>query len=196
MLPACAAPPPRSQPPPPEPPALVSTLEIPGDFVLRQQVAFRTGERSGSFEAVVQKHCDELVVVGLTPFGSRAFSILQRGTEVDVETHAPGAWPFPPEYILLDIHRAYLVPLPEVPPSDAVREARYGAERLTERWESGRLQERRFRSAEGGVSPAVVIRYVGGETHEHTVREIRIENGEFGYELVVRTLSRVELGCP
>ena len=189
---ACAAPP----PPPSEAPALVSTVEIPDDFLLRQHVEFRAGERSGSFEAVVQKRCDELVVIGFTPFGTRAFSIRQRGTEVQAEVHVPGSWPFPPEYILLDIHRAYLVPLPEVPPASEHREIRYGGERVTERWEVGRLVERMFSRAGARRAAAVAVRYVGGETHERIVRETWIENGAFGYELRITTLSRVDLRCP
>jgi hypothetical protein len=109
----------------------------------------------------------------------------------------PGSWPFPPEYILLDIHRAYLVPLPTSPPRGGLREARYGTELVSERWASGRLMERTFRSAEHeSAAPSVVVRYVGGETHEHAVRGVRIENAGFGYMLEVVTLSRRELGCP
>jgi hypothetical protein len=194
LLAACAtsAPEPR----PSARPELVSTREIPGSFLLRQQVEFRAGERSGSFEAVVQKRCDELVVIGFTPFGQRAFSVRQRGTEVDAEVHVPGAWPFPPEYILLDIHRAYLVPLPTHPPEGGVRETRYGSESLSERWAAGRLTARRFRSGDDGQEAGVVIRYGGEAARVDTPGEVFIENRELGYEIEVSTLSRIDLECP
>lgn len=194
-LAACAAPAPRSPALLLEAPALVPTLGTPDGFLLRQHVEFSAGERSGSFEAVVERRCDELVVVGFTPFGTRAFSIRQRGTQVGTEILVPGSWPFPPEYILLDVHRAYLVPLPEISPSGGFPETRYGAEQVTETWEAGRLVERRFRRADGH-RPSVVVRYVGGETHERVARAVRIENEEFGYVLEITTLVRSALECP
>jgi hypothetical protein len=192
LLAACAA-----RAPAPRPvPQLASTFEVPGDFLLRQHVEFRAGERSGSFEAVVQKRCDELVVIGFTPFGTRAFSIRQRGTEVRAEVHAPGSWPFPPEYILLDIHRAYLVPLPAQPPPGGHRETRHGAEYVHEEWASGRLTKRSFLAADDGQGRPVVVSYGGEETRNGVGGKVRIENDALGYELEVSTLARVELECP
>lgn len=135
-------------------------------------------------------------MIGLTPFGTRAFWIRQRGTEVQAEVHVPGSWPFPPEYILLDIHRAYLVPLPASPPRGGLRELRYGAERVREEWDSGRLMKRSFRWADDGQGQSAAVFYGGEETRKGVERQVRIENEEFGYELEVSTLSRVELTCP
>ena len=59
--------------------ALVSTQEIPGNFSIRQQLEYRHGEERGSFEAVLQKLCDEVVVIGFAPFGAPAFTIHQIG---------------------------------------------------------------------------------------------------------------------
>ena len=50
----------------------------------------RAGDRSGSASTYAV---------------ASAFSIRQRGTEVSVESHVPGGWPFSPRYVLLDIIR-------------------------------------------------------------------------------------------
>jgi hypothetical protein len=175
--------------------ALASTREIRGNFSMRQQIDYRFGERRGSFEAVVQKRCDVLTLVGFTPFGTRAFSIEQRGREVSARTHVSGTWPFPPHFILLDVHRAYLVPMPERPPADGFRELRHGAERVSETWAAGRLLERRFDRLDTGRPGPILVRYVDGSVPGAPAREIQIANQRHGYELDVTTLSRSELDC-
>ncbi len=95
---------------------LVSSDEIPGNFLMRQNLRFRVGDSEGSLEVVVQKYCTEILVIGLTSFGSRVFTIRQQGTEVSAESHVPGEWPFPPQNVLMDIHRVYFLPIPSPPP--------------------------------------------------------------------------------
>jgi hypothetical protein len=175
---------------------LVATAEIPGNFLMRQQIDYRYGEQSGSFEAVVQKHCDELTVIGLTPFGTRAFSIRQRGSEVSVESHLPGAWPFPPRYVLLDIHRSYFVPIPKNPPREGRREIPHGDGSILESWSAGRLLKRSYRPPPGGSAGRVVVTYVGGATAREPARRVRLRNERYGYHLDVTTAYRTELTCP
>lgn len=189
---ACVAPsPPRSV----DPGALVATQDIRGDFLIRQHLRFRFGDEEGAFEAVVQKRCDELTIMGLTPFGLPAFAIHQRGLEVRVESHLPGDWPFPPRYVLLDVHRTYFVPFAELAPAGGVREIRRGAETLVERWDSGRLVERSFHSTSGDPPGRVVVTYPGGATRARTPRRTHLQNERYGYELDVTTVSRSELVC-
>ena len=47
-------------------PPLISTEEMAGHFLLRQRIDYRFRERAGTFEAVVQKQCNQLLVIGLT----------------------------------------------------------------------------------------------------------------------------------
>ena len=147
-------------------------------------------------EAVIQKYCDELTVIGLTPFGTRAFTIRQRGTQVIAESLAPGAWPFPPRNILIDIHRIYFVPLPATPPAPGIREIPRGDEIMEERWESQRLVERSFRRASGDPPGRIVVTYRSGTTRDAPAPEVRLENEWYGYRLDVTTVSRSELTCP
>ena len=188
---------------PPEPAArldpsgeLVATEEIPGNFLMRQQIDFRYGEQSGSFEAVVQKHCEELTVIGFTPFGTRAFSIRQRGIEVSVESHLPGGWPFSPRYVLLDIHRSYFVPISENPPHEGTREISRGGETILERWLAGRLAERSYQPGRGEPVGRIVVTYVGGTTTRAPARRVQLHNERYGYDLDVTTVYRAELTCP
>lgn len=174
---------------------LTSTREIRGNFLMRQQIDYRFGERRGSFEAVLQKRCDVLTLIGFTPFGTRAFTIEQRGHDVSARTHVSGTWPFPPHFILLDVHRAYLVPMPESPPADGFRELLYGAEVVSEKWAAGRLLERRFDRFDADRPGPIIVTYVDGSVPGAPAREIHIVNERHGYELDVTTLSRSELHC-
>jgi len=175
---------------------LVPTQEIAGNFLMRQQLAFRAGEERGHFEALVQKHCDELIVVGLSPFGSRAFTLRQRGVDVEVETHIDVAWPFPPRRVLQDVHRVYLLPLADPPLADGVHESVWGDEVVSERWSSGRLRERRLRRSDGAPPGDVVVRYEDGASAEHPPVRVRVVNERFGYVLDVTTVERRPLTCP
>lgn len=188
-------PPPRTGGGSEDPGELVATQDIPGSFLMRQLIRFRFGEEAGSFEAVIQKHCDEVTVVGLTPFGSPAFSIRQRGLQVEVESNLPGPWPFPPRHVLVDVHRIYFLPLASPAPPDGTHETLRGAETLVERWSSGRLAERSFRRVSGEPPGRVVVTYPGGATSGLTPREARLENERYGYSLHASVVSRTELPC-
>jgi hypothetical protein len=187
--------PPREAGPPDHPDELVATQDIAGDFLIRQRLRFRFGDRQGSFEAVVQKRCDEVTVVGLTPLATPAFAIHQRGLEVRVESHLPGPWPFSPRHVLLDVHRIYFLPLADRTPADGVHRVRRGGETVVERWAAGRLLERSFEGVAGDPPGRVVVTYPGGATRAGMPREVRLENEAYGYRIDVTTLSRTELRC-
>jgi hypothetical protein len=196
LAPACATRPPPPEAVPPDATAdLVATQDIAGDFLIRQRLHFRFGDRQGSFEAVVQKHCDEVTVVGLTPFGTPAFALHQRGLDVRVESRVPGRWPFSPRRVLLDVHRIYFLPLAERAPPDGVHRVRRGGETVAERWAAGRLRERSFESATGGPPGRVVVRYRGGATQGEAPAEIHLANERYGYEIRVETIARRPLVC-
>jgi hypothetical protein len=175
---------------------LVPTTEISGNFLMRQHLTFEAGDDRGSFEALVQKRCDELIIVGLTPFGSRAFTIRQHGIDVEVETHVDVAWPFPPRHILLEIHRVFLLPLATPPPPDGVHESRWGGEIVSERWISGDLRERRFRRTDGEPPEEVVVTYADGASAGHPPTRVHVDNRRFGYALDVTSVERLPLTCP
>jgi hypothetical protein len=175
--------------------ALVSTREILGHFLMRQQLHYRFAERRSSFEAVVQKRCDEVIVIGFAPFGARAFTIHQHGLAVTVESDLPVPWPFPPGNILLDIHRTFFLPIPEAPPPDGDHESTHAGAIVRERWSSGRLIQRSIHRSPEDAFAETVITYIGGARRGPPPREIRLENRRYGYRIDVTTVAYEPLTC-
>jgi hypothetical protein len=129
------------------PPALPPVHALAPGFLARQTVIARVQGRPARFDAVVQASGDELLLLGLTPMGTKAFAVRQRGTEVTVERFVDAPLPAPAEAVLLDIHRAWLDDRPTQARADGwhrrrVTDARGEVVRIDERWAGGRLYER------------------------------------------------------
>lgn len=183
----------RPQEPPREYPGVLarpSELHSPlGDaFALEQRVRSESPAGAHEFRAVLQKRGDELVLVGLGPHGGRGFVLTQRGTEVDFESHLPEELPFPPRFMLLDIHRTWFVGLP-APQEDGEHTETIDGEEIVERWEGGRLRERTFRRIDGEPPGVIRVEYEGGLGTETPPSIVRFDNGWFGYRLILTTLS-------
>lgn len=194
-LAACNGPPER---PPTEldyPGVLVPASEVPGAFLWRQQIAAEYGPRTVSFEAVLQKKGEKVVVLGLTPYGTRAFVIEQVGTSFSFTNHLPPehALPFPPRSILLDIHRAWFMTLPGAPHVDGEHSGVREGEQVTEVWRGGRIVERRYRRLEGPPPGEIRVTYGAGMRDLEPPEEAVVDNAWFGYRLVVKTVERKDL---
>ncbi|MGH0035898.1 MAG: DUF3261 domain-containing protein [Myxococcota bacterium] len=167
---------------------------------LRQRLRFRTGEAGGgrqaSFEAVVQADCREVLVVGLTPFGTRLFTIRQVGRETRFEWMFDEPWPFRPEHILLDVHRAFLHPLADPPRPDGRHPRRFGGAQGAETWRDGRLMERVVEETGGPEAALWTARYEGGWGADVWPGTVRIESARYGYTIEITTLERRPLACP
>jgi hypothetical protein len=173
--------------------------EIEGDFTFEQEVTIRYGEEEHSFRAVLQKAADEIVLVALGPHGGRGFMLQQRGTAVEFENYLPVEIPFPPEFILYDVHRTWFVA--PTPPDDGEGPSTVerDGERITERWRAGRLEERRFERLDGRPAGAIVVRYRGGmdlaaPRTAAPPASVELDNGWFGYRTAVRTIEWRPLG--
>lgn len=180
-------------------------------FVLRQRLRFDTGpeggDRRSSFEAVVQVDCREVLVVGLTPFGTRLFTIRQTGRAIDFEWWLDRPWPFQPERILLDVHRSLLYPLAEPPLADGRHARHYGDVVADETWRGGRLLERTILApvepagsaasadAAPGREPVWIARYPGGWGADSWPEVIRVESLRYGYSIEIATLEKRPLDC-
>lgn len=196
LLTACASTPEPAHAPLGEMPGeLVPTSDIPGAFLWRQQITGEYGPRTVSFEAAVQKKADVLTVLGLTPFGTRAFVIEQRGTQFTFTKSVPDELPFPPRNMLLDIHRAWFMRLPDdAAAKDGVRTGERAGELITETWRGGRVLERRYRRLDGAPAGDVVVRYgPEGMQDLEPPAEVVIDNGWYGYRLVVKTVEQRRL---
>ncbi len=179
---------------------LVPSGEIEGNFMVRQHISVVSAERSADFEAILQKHCNEFVVLGLSPVGLRLFSLHQSGREIDVETMAAANWPFDPERILLDVHRTYFYPLANPPLKDGIHELGFQQERLQERWHEGRLVERRIAIKRDGHDGWLEIQYrdMAGEAISDLrwqSRSVRLIYPLHEYELQIETISYHAIQC-
>lgn len=172
---------------------LVSTDEISGEWVLQQRIDARFGERGGGFEAVLQRRGDALTLVGMTPFRTRAFVMVQRGVRTEFTSYMPQALPFPPRAMLLDAHRVLFMTLPGDGPADGERRGVRAGEEIREVWSGGRLRERHFRRLDGSPPGSIDVEYEGGMAGREVPRTVRLRNGWYGYELTITTLSRTDL---
>lgn len=151
-------------------PRPIGTLHAPGHYAreltIDQQVTAEYGSSSETFRAVLEKRGDRLVMVGLGPHGGRAFVLTQEGERVDWESEMPRELPFPPEFMLMDIHRAWLGGLPReggAPLADGEHEQVVDGENVREVWEGGRLLSRSFHILTSNQAYwSVDITYEGG----------------------------------
>lgn len=91
------------------PGSLKPTEELEGDWVIHERIRVRGERIDEAYGLVVQKAGPKLVLVGLTPFGAKAFSVTQIGVEVWSESKLGAALPVPPENVLRDLHRAHFL---------------------------------------------------------------------------------------
>jgi hypothetical protein len=159
-----------------------------GDFLARQTLVGRQGEREIHGEVVVQKRGEALTLIGMTPFGSKGFVIQQDASGVKSQEVLAGALPFPAEFMLLDVHRALFMGLPEGT-GDGLRKGEREGERITELWQGGKLQRRTFVRRDRRPRGEITIEYVGGMTGERPPARIVFTNGWFGYTVEINTVS-------
>jgi hypothetical protein len=88
---------------------LVSSSAIPDGFQLLAQVrVLAAPDVDWGLRLAAQKIDGSLVVVGLDGFGAKLFTIVQTGTELDVQRVVGRRPPWPTENVLRDLHRARL----------------------------------------------------------------------------------------
>lgn len=168
---------------------LARTLTGP-DFMARQRLRGTARGREIGGEVVLQKQGDTLTLVGLTPFGTKAFVARQQGAEESVQVLAPeGKLPFPPRFMLLDVHRVHFLGLPGGQLQDGTHRGEVGQERVTEVWQGGALLERRFERKDGRPAGTIAITYEGGMKDGVLPARVRLDNGWFAYQIVVETLQ-------
>ncbi len=189
---ACASPRPAA-PPREYPGSLVDSREIAGEFMMRQRVEAHYPGRTMGFDAVLQRRDGELTLLGLTPFGTRAFVLTQRGRALDFSTALPLELPFPPRYMLMDIHRVFFITLGPAPAQDGERVETRDGEEIRETWRGGRLLRRSYRRLDGQPPGLIEVDYGEGMINRSPPRVIRFTNGWYGYRLEITTLAHQTL---
>jgi len=177
------------------PGTLAELGRVPGNFMWRQSIAARYGTQGGRFEAVIQKQGDRLLILGLTPMGTRAFLLEQQGPGIKATVYVDRALPFPPKYVFLDVHRTFFLGIGPGPLGDGWQQAVRDGETIRELWRGGRLLERRFERLDHRPPGQIAIRYDGGYAPAPVPHPGRIvfDNGWFGYQLTIDTLEAAPL---
>ncbi len=179
--------------------AYPGTLSPPGeiarDFLWQQRIVARYGDREEGFDVVLQKQGDQLVLIGLTPFGTKAFVLTQTGTELEFQPLIDQPAPFPPRFVLLDVHRAIFPALPGEPGPrpDGEHRGEVDGEEVVEVWAAGRLTRRTFRRLDAKPPGDLVVEYVAWSDDGVDPTEVVLDNGWFGYSLTVTTVARQAL---
>ena len=188
------------QPPPPvmAPPFAVDMPPadaLPGTFTVRQKLKATSEKGGGSFEAVLQKKPGKLTLLGITPYGSRAFLLEQTGGEIQFQSFIPRDLPFPPTFVLLDIHRVLDTWLGPPPPGGEGQRAdvRRG-ERVAERWHAGHLVERTFTRVApdpnaGPAASGVITATYEGDGPSGLPAHVKLVNPRLGYEIAIDTVA-------
>ena len=172
------APPTAGELPPPD--------AIPGTFAVRQKLKATSPKGGGSFEAVLQKQPGTLTLVGLTPYGSRAFLLQQTKGDVQFTKYVPREMPFAPTFMLLDIHRVLDRWLgPPLPAGERAGQA--GDETIHERWQDGRLIERTFVNPKGHPPGTITIGYAGYDASGFATH-ITLQNARLDYRIEIDTV--------
>jgi hypothetical protein len=172
------------------PGTLIASSELGPDFMARQKLSGTHGDQQFRFEAVLQLRGGVLTVVGLTPFNAKAFVLEQTGTEVEFQQFLERELPFPPQYILQDIHRTWFwhqrLPWGDHPGEESPQ-AEVEGERVHETWQDGSLVRRTFERLDGAPAGLLRIDYVGGHRSGKPAPHVVIDNAWFGYRLEIET---------
>jgi hypothetical protein len=187
---ACAS---KSAGPPPAareyPGRLVSSESLGRAFMVKQRLtAEHDGRTLPTLEAVLQLHAGVLHLVGLTPMGTRAFVITQKGTTIQAENLMKETVPLNPRDVLNDIHRVFFrgLYLGKPAPPDGQYTGRDDGEGITEVWKGGRLARRSYTRPD--LPGAIDIEFSG--PGEVIARDVVIHNGWFGYQLRIATVEQ------
>ena len=189
----CPAPPPPEEAPPPEG-VLHPPSELGPDFTLDHRVVIRWHGREEGFRGVLDKLGDVLTLVGLGPHGGRGFVLRQEGLEVSFESQLPEALPFPPEHILMTLHRAWLLGL-SGPLPDGEHRAERDGEEIVERWAGDRVVSRTFRVLDGSPSGLFEVTYDGGfdPTLSSAPSRVLVVDAWLGYQLEATAITLTRL---
>jgi len=171
---------------------LLPTDQLKPNFTVQQRIHGKYAGHDSTIECVVQLQNGKLTVVGLTPFGSRAFVIEQTGVDVRFEKYVDRDLPVQPEAVLYDIHRVFFRALPPRQ-NDGVSEGQDSGDIVHERWLGGHIVERRFESLEGPVNNLVVVSFEGAPAPVIAPR-VRIANAAYAYTLEIENTEQNTLG--
>jgi hypothetical protein len=99
---------------------------------LRAQVEIRSHQQKVGFDVIARSSGDELIVIGLSPHGTRLFTVHQRGQEFEVEPTSSSMLRHVALWIMDALHRSHWIESPSASPSDEVLDSDRAGEILRE----------------------------------------------------------------
>ena len=158
------------------------------NLLMRQHVTVKWADREESFDAVLQKRGDVLLLLGLGPMNTVGFKLTLDRDGVSFENFSGRELPFRPERILADVQRVFYPWIQEG--WDCVecerREILDGLE-VWERIGARFLVERSFRLLARPERGRIVVRYEGWTSDPPVPIRATLDNGWYGYELTIVT---------
>jgi hypothetical protein len=117
----------------------------------------RADDREAAVDVVAARQGEDLVIIGLAPFGPRLFTLRQVGRTLEDSTSAPfGTFP-PPSWIFDALQRSFWITAPVPPAAASASRWEWAGERVRE--VLGADGERRREFTRPGDDGAAVIEY-------------------------------------
>ncbi|MEO1935080.1 MAG: DUF3261 domain-containing protein, partial [Myxococcales bacterium] len=162
---------------------IASANDLPDGLLLRARLRIRVAGHDAAFQVVAQKMSEELIVVGITPYGTRLFELRQRDRRYTVEPEAPEELRIVASYALDALYRAYWIE----PPGEATSWDRNG-ERVSEsRSEGGGSRE--YRQTGWGTGFGSVTIVYDDAAGFPGARGAKVENPWCGYRATIILLG-------
>jgi len=160
------------------------------DFMVRQSLtihAVRDGKPvTAELDAVLQKRGGELLVLGLGPMDSKAFTLVQRERTIAFDQYMGPPLAFSPRDMIVDIHRVFFKRLPGEAP-DGTRTGELDGEHVEETWHGGELRRIVYtRPGDKRLGGAVTVELGPGCRAARCEPEVAtLRNGWFGYTVEI-----------
>lgn len=163
-------------------------------FLWRQRVTASWGDRSESFDAVLQMHDDELTLLGLGPMGRPGFVVTLTAAGVSFENRSSRRLPFDPEHIIADVQKVFYPWMP--PPTEGfsgTRASEHGVLMVSETHVEGRLRDRTFTRSDAADRGELRVSYEQWDPALRAPNRAVLDNPWFGYQLTIVTVEQQSL---
>lgn len=175
---------------------MLSPTAIAEEFLWRQRVTASWGDRVESFDAVLQMHDEQLMLVGLGPMGRPGFIARLTASGVSFENRSGRSLPFSAEHIMADVQKVFYPWLSPVAAGfSGSRAGVYESLMIREIYEDGQLVTRSFQRSDAIARGELRVRYEGWLPGLSAPRRAILDNAWFGYELTIITVEQQGLSA-
>ncbi|MEO7730628.1 MAG: DUF3261 domain-containing protein [Kofleriaceae bacterium] len=162
------------------------------EFSVRQTITIHAQHDGkpvdGQLDAVVQKQGDTLAIVGFGPMNVKAFTLTQRGAQIEFTQYVGPEVPFSPRNVVVDVHRILFkrLPAPAEPHYSGELRGELDGEHVEETWRDGQLRQAVFTRPGSSFQGAVRVELGPGCTAAACEPETaNLTNEWFAYSLAI-----------